>query len=222
MLPFALSTGRRAGKIRSEACHARFLSTVAVVFLGAGSGVLGQSGPTVPPPNPVPDVTTADLAAQPRSLQGHHQGLTAVRRSAPGHRAQSQGGRLDRGAAEELWLSDRSASNTPTPRRLRSADRSARPQAPSRIASGRIEHLWRRAAARPARAHRRQHRSDAAARRETPSAERRAGQRRSPRRSVLHQGRHASTRTRCTSSALTWMATAGARPPTTMDRARRS
>jgi hypothetical protein len=33
-----------------------FNSTVAVVLLG--SAVLGQSGPTVPPPNPAPDVTT--------------------------------------------------------------------------------------------------------------------------------------------------------------------
>ena len=79
----------------------------------------------------------------------------------------------------------------------------------------------RRTAARHPHAHRRQHRPDAAARREAARAEQRALHARPARGGLLHQGRHARGPTRCTSSARTWTATAGARPPTTTARARR-
>src|SRR5579871_6888089 len=37
-------------------------------------------------------------------VQGHHQGIDAVWRSPSGDGSESRGGRLDRGAVEELWL----------------------------------------------------------------------------------------------------------------------
>jgi hypothetical protein len=54
-----------------------FLSTVAVVLLGAGSAVVGQSGPTVPPPNPVPDVTTLISRLSLERYKATVKGLTA-------------------------------------------------------------------------------------------------------------------------------------------------
>ena len=62
--------------------------------------------------DPVRDMV---VAARSREVQGDDQGADAVRRSPPGHRPQSRGGRLDRGAAQELWLHEHaSASRTPS------------------------------------------------------------------------------------------------------------
>ena len=50
-------------------------------------------------------------AARPREVQGHDQRAHRVRRSAAGHGTQSEGGRLDRGAAEELRLHEHRADH---------------------------------------------------------------------------------------------------------------
>ena len=65
--------------------------------------------PQPPPAASSPDGSDAGAGRPPRSreLQGDHQGTHAVRRSPAGHRSQPRGGRLDRGAAQELRLSDR-------------------------------------------------------------------------------------------------------------------
>ena len=49
----------------------------------------------------------ARRAARSGALQGHAQGARPVRRPAAGHRPQSGRGRLDRGAAAQLWLRPR-------------------------------------------------------------------------------------------------------------------
>ena len=76
-------------------------------------------------------------------IQGHDQGSDAVRRSPPGHGPQSRRDRLDRGAAQELRLPDRThqvriqpaAADRGRPRRTRRRPRQQRPCA--RAAAGR-------------------------------------------------------------------------------------
>ena len=70
------------------------------------------------------------------TLQGDDQGADAVRRSPAGHRAQPQGGRLDRGAAQELRLPDRAhqvRTFNPPRRRRAAAARAARGAAVRRV-----------------------------------------------------------------------------------------
>ena len=79
----------------------------------------------------------------------------------------------------------------------------------------------RRPAARRPHADRRQHRSDEAARREAARAEHRSRRRRARARRSTAPRSARRIPTRCTSSARTWTATAGARRPTTTARAPR-
>ena len=166
--------------------------------------------------------------ARPRALQGHHQGPDAVRRPPSGHRAQPQGRGLDRSAAQELRLPDRAPEVRIQPAHRRS-------QGCAVVARGGDQtpaepgDRQRRSARRPGRlalsrhhaADRRQQRSQCAARREAARAESRTDDQRPARGGVLHQGRRPRGPTRCTSSAPTWTATAGAKRPTTTARARR-
>ena len=161
-------------------------------------------------------------------LQGDDQGSDAVRRPAAGHGSQSRGGRLDRGAAQELRLHEHRAHHVRLPAAaasIRDAPRAAR----ARGAAGAPGRSGGTAAGQGGS------RSAASARRTgvntipmaQPDAKLRALEHAADhagpaRGGVLHEGRHARTRTRCTSSAATWTVTAGARRRTTTARARRS
>ena len=90
----------------------------AVSLALASSLTFAQAAPSqtqAPGPASPPGRRTAarrsDSAAggppRPREIQGHHQGPHAVRRPPAGHRSQPRRRRLDRGAAQELWLSHR-------------------------------------------------------------------------------------------------------------------
>ena len=67
-----------------------------------------RSKPAAPAPRQRPDPHPGQPSRS-REIQGHDQGPDRVRRSPPGHQAQSQSGRLDRSAAEELRLRQRRA-----------------------------------------------------------------------------------------------------------------
>ena len=196
------------------------LSLAAILMLGAGSvlcpirthSAAAESGARRHQPH---------LAAEPRPLQGHHQGPHPVRRSPAGHRAQPQGRRLDRSPAEELRLRHRAHQV-----HLRSAA-AAGPQRPAAPAAA--AERARRADASPGGgrprgqscAHRREQRPDEAAGREAARAQQRARDQR-PARSRCSAPRSARrSPTRCTSSARTWTVMAGARRPTTTARGRR-
>ena len=166
----------------------------------------------------------ARRAPRPRALQGHDQGADAVRRPAAGHRSQSRGGRLDRGAAQELRLRDR-AHRVTCPTRRRRQPQPARAGGPpdSRDCERRDPHRrGRLALPRHHAADRREQRS----RRRNPtsrcarSTRSRASRARASRCTARRSARRVPTR--CTSSAPTWTASAGARPPTTTDPGRRS
>ena len=149
-----------------------------------------------------------DLEHTRRRSRGSRSSATAGR--AP---SATGGRRLDRSAAQELRLHDRAASLQLRPaaagrRRQRAAPPPGRSPAARRAPGGR----------RPSRhpqADRRQQRSAEAAR---PKAARaRTRSRRRPVRAKRSSARRSAPRipTRCTSSARTWMVSAGARRPTT-------
>ena len=90
-----------------------------VVSVALASSLTCRASRTVAEPGPGTRFTAGRRAAAGRSgagagrpprsraIQGHHQGTHAVRRPPAGHRSQPRRGRLDRGAAQELWLSHR-------------------------------------------------------------------------------------------------------------------
>ena len=194
----------------------------AVSFVLASSLTFAQAAPSqsqAPAPHFVAGRRTAARgsdsdAGRPtrsREIQGHDQGTHAVRRSPAGHGSQSRGGRLDRGAAQELRLPAPSASSTSTSR-LSEAPRPAGSAADA-VAAARGASQGNK---RPGQGgstifgtrgpHRRQQRSQPAARREAARAELAAGHRRPARGGLLHEGRQQDARARCTSSAPTWTA----------------
>ena len=85
----------------------------------------------------------------------------------------------------------------------------------------RIAAPWRTASRGIRDAHRRQHRSEPAARREAPRAELAADDAGTARRGLLHEGRHDASRRDVHRRRATWTGTAGARRRTTTARARR-
>ena len=148
-------------------------------------------------------------------------GLTAVRRPPPGHRSQSCRGRLDRGAAQELRL-----------HRHRADQLHLQPRRRHRSAGAPTAAAGRRSERRPPR-RRRPRRAAFAVRTgvntdpmKQPDAALRAlneaadDARTARRRSTARKSARRAP-TRCTSSRRTWTATAGAKRPMTMARARR-
>ena len=156
---------------------------------GPGSGPGGRSHPH--PGRP----------ARPRTIQGHDQGADAVRRSPAGHRAQPQGRRLDRGAAQELRLPDRARqvrlqSDAAAGGAARGGGSRRRPDTARARSSpaAKCGRAGRLALSRHHAPHRRQHRSRRAARREAARAQSRADHAGPARGGLLHQGRHHASR----------------------------
>ena len=159
--------------------------------MGLGAGATASPRAQAPAPAAAPDGARAGVAARPRALQGHRQGPDPVRRPPAGHRAQPQGRGLDRSAAEELRLRHR-ADQVHLRRRPRPPRRRRRPTPPAPNPNARAV-----GGGRPRgtpHAHRRQHRPDAAARREAAGAQQRALHARPARGGLLHQGRHLAAR----------------------------
>ena len=123
---------------------------MAVVLSSIGPAARAQPQQGAPAATPAPGTIRSRRSwpARPREIQGHDQGTDAVRRSAAGNRTQSRGGRLDRGAAQELRLHEHRAHQVHVPaaprrrtRRRAAAARGARPRrarctAPRRSACG--------------------------------------------------------------------------------------
>ena len=157
------------------------------------------------------------------------QGPDRIRRSPAGHRTQPQGRRLDRSAAQELRLSHRARASTSTTRRRRPAapDAAAVARAAGRSRPTRSSPAVKCDPDRAARAIAGSRGEPASTTIPMPSPTKSCASSIASRPRPARASRSTAPRsaprapTRCTSSARTWTDTAGARPPTTTDRARR-
>ncbi len=169
------------------------VAILSAAFTLASAPVQAQQrgGNQPPPPDTLNDPVRLMVGPpRPREVQGDGQGSHPVRRQAPRHRTQPQGGGLDRGAAQELRLHADRADQVhlhdaagARQRRRRGRQRSRPRTWPRERGAGRRTH------SRHPHSNRRQHRFAQAARPSAPRARRGAGHRRPARRGVLHEGR---------------------------------
>ena len=189
----------------------RSMHSDAYDFALLGGRAPGSRRPRAPPPA-ARSGEDAGRTSRSREVQGDRQGADAVRRSPPGHRSQSRRGRLDRGAAQELRLPDRARSSTSTIRRPPRGGGRGRGNTGLAVGGGRPrgDRIPTGVNTDPMK----QPDEKLRALNMQPTTP-------GPRERCTAPRSAPPIPTRCTSSAATWTATAGARPRTTMARARR-